>query len=52
MVKQWLKNTRGAASIEYVLLISAIGIAIAAIVFTMGDTLVEFFNAASESIEE
>tara|TARA_R100001143_G_scaffold50523_1_gene45474 strand:+ start:349 stop:558 length:210 start_codon:yes stop_codon:yes gene_type:complete len=46
----YLKNEDGATAIEYGLIAAGIALAIAAVVFTMGDSLKEMFYGMSDEI--
>lgn len=48
----YLKNEDGATAIEYGLIAAGIALAIAAVVFTMGDDLREMFYGMSDAIDE
>jgi Flp pilus assembly pilin Flp len=45
-----IKDQRGATAVEYVLLASAVAGALAAIVFSMGDTILEMFVSFAEAL--
>jgi len=47
----WLKNSRGATAIEYVLIASGIALAIATVVFSIGSDLASMFQAFATVIE-
>ena len=40
-LKKWVRDRRGATAIEYALIAAGLSIAVAAIVFSVGDTLYE-----------
>jgi len=47
----YMKNEDGATAIEYGLIAAGIALAIAAIVFTMGDSLETMFSGMSDELE-
>ena len=51
ILKTYFADDTAASAVEYVILVSAIALGIAAIVFTMGDSLNAFFNDAADGLD-
>jgi Flp pilus assembly pilin Flp len=49
-VKAWLRDTRGATTIEYTLLISLIGMVLLAALSSIGLSLSDIFNTAADGM--
>jgi Flp pilus assembly pilin Flp len=47
LLKPWVKCERGAAAVEYGLMLAGIAVAISAVVFTIGPELADLFNGIS-----
>lgn len=52
LINKFIRNEEGATAIEYGLIAAGIAVAIATIVFTVGDDLDEMFSGVSEKIQE
>lgn len=52
LIKKFMRNEEGATAIEYGLIAAGIAVAIATIVFTVGDNLDTMFEGVSEKIQE
>ena len=51
LLKCYSSDQTAASAVEYVLLVSAVAMAIVAVVFTMGDSLEIFFNDAADGMD-
>lgn len=46
----WFRNAEGATAIEYGMIMAGIAVALMAVIFTMGDSLIIIFEKASDKI--
>ena len=50
-IKSLLKNDQGATLIEYGLIVAVVGLAVATMLFSFGDTITGTFNTVGTTIE-